>query len=94
MSFSLKKISKPIAFGLAVLIFSIIFAKIDLFQGNWPNFSKLFSLISTITTSEDSFFSGIIFWYKSKLKKEIALTKLGFAVFNPIKKNNRIKNVI
>ena len=94
LSFSAKNTSKPIAFGLVEFTFSIIFAKIDLFQGNCPNFSRLFSSISIMTTSEDPFFNGKVFWYRSKLKKEIALTKLGFKVFNPIKKNNRIKNIM
>ena len=61
MSFSLKKTSKPIAFGSAILTFSMILAKTDLFQGNWPNFFRLFSSISIMTTSEDSFFNGKIF---------------------------------
>ncbi|SVA96197.1 uncharacterized protein METZ01_LOCUS149051 [marine metagenome] len=61
MSFSLKKTSKPIAFGSAVLTFSMILAKTDLLQGNWPNFFRLFSSISIMTTSEDSFFNGKIF---------------------------------
>ena len=69
MSFSLKKISNPITFGLAALTFSIIFAKTDLLQGNWPNFSKLFSSMSIITTSEDSFLMEKFFDINQNSKK-------------------------
>ena len=84
MSFSVKKISNPIAFGDDVLSWSIIFAKTFLFQGNWPNFPKLFSSISTITTSL-SFFCANIFWYKSKLKYETDFINGGLIIFNEIK---------
>ena len=56
LSLSAKKTSKPIDFGFVEFTFLIIFAKIVLFQGNWPNFPKLFSSISMITTFESSFF--------------------------------------
>ena len=58
LSFSLKKTSKPIALGFVESTFSIIFANIDLFQGNCPNLLKLFSSISMIITSESFFFNG------------------------------------
>ena len=45
----MKKTSKPIALGFVESTFSIIFANIDLFQGNCPNFLKLFSSISMNT---------------------------------------------
>ena len=62
LSFSVKNISKPIALGFDIFIWSSIFAKTDLLQGNWPNFPRLSSSISIITTSV-SFFSKVkIFW--------------------------------
>ena len=61
LSFSVKKISKPIAFGLALLTFSIIFANTDLLHGNCPNFPKLFSSISIIITSVSRFSNGKTF---------------------------------
>ena len=89
LSFSVKKISKPIAFGFEVFNWSSIFANTFLFQGNWPNLPKLFSSISIITTLL-SFFSANTFWYKSKLKYETDLIKGGFTIFKVIS-NKRIK---
>ena len=81
LSFSVKKISKPIAFGFEVSTCSIISAKTDLLHGNCPNLPKLVSSISIITTSVSSFFSTKTFWYKSKLKYEIDLTNAGLIIF-------------
>ena len=92
LSFSVKKISKPIAFGLDSFILSRMSANTFLFQGNWPNFPKLLSSISIITTSE-SFFSANTFWYKSKLKYEIDFTNAGFIIFINIRNINKIKKV-
>ena len=61
LSFSVKKISNPIALGFDVLSWSSIFANTFLFHGNCPNFPKLSSSISMITTSL-SFFCANTFW--------------------------------
>ena len=93
LSFSVKKISKPIAFGLEVSTWSIIFAKTDLLQGNWPNLPKLVSSISIITTSVSSFFSTKTFWYKSKPKYEIDLIMDGLITFREIRINKRNEKI-
>ena len=89
----MKKTSNPIAFGSLSFTFSIIPANTDLLHGNCPNLPKLFSSISIMTTLESCFTKGNVFWYKSKLIKEIDFTKLGLIILSTINKIKRTKKI-